>query len=92
MSTRISVKSAAPITPTSNSVRRRPGVVPAALAASAVSAMMPPSPLLSARKMSNTYLRVATSMRPQNTTDTAPMRCCASSGMPVAGPKISLMV
>ena len=53
---------------------------------------MPPSPRLSARRISSTYFSVTTSIRPQKITDTAPIRCAASSGMPVAGLKTSFMV
>jgi hypothetical protein len=54
--------------------------------------MMPPSPRLSARRISSTYFSVTTSIRPQKMTDTAPIRCVASRGMPVAGLKTSFMV
>ena len=49
------------------------------------SAMMPPSPRLSARRISTTYFSVTTNISPQKMTDTAPMRLAASSGTPVRG-------
>ena len=39
------------------------------------SAMMPPSPLLSARRISSTYLSVTTNISPQKIVDTAPTMC-----------------
>ena len=60
--------------------------------ASASIAIRPPSPLLSARRISTTYFSVTTSIRPQKIVETAPMRCAASNGMPVVGLKISFIV
>ena len=53
-------------------LRSRRRVLPAASAASAVSAMMPPSPSLSARITMSTYLIDTISVRVQNTIDAAP--------------------
>ena len=53
---------------------------------------MPPSPRLSARRMRTTYLSVTTIISPQKIVETAPIRCGASSGTPVAGLKTSLIV
>ena len=58
------------------------GVRPAERTASAVSAMMPPSPLLSARRISSTYFSVTTNISAQKIVDTAPTMCGASSGKP----------
>jgi hypothetical protein len=42
--------------------------------------------------MRTTYLSVTTIISPQKIVETAPIRCGASSGTPVAGLKISLIV
>jgi hypothetical protein len=72
-------------------VRRR-GVRPAACAASAVKAMIPPSPRLSARRISTTYLRVTTTIKAQKMVDTAPMTLWAPSVTELAGLKTSFIV
>ena len=54
--------------------------------------MMPPSPRLSARRISTTYLSVTTSISAQKITDTAPTDVRASSGTPARGPKTSFIV
>jgi hypothetical protein len=53
---------------------------------------MPPSPRLSARSTSTTYLRVTTNIRAQNRVDTAPVTASAVSGTPLAGENTSAMV
>ena len=68
------------------------GVRPAERTASAVRAMMPPSPLLSARRISSTYFSVTTNISAQKIVDTAPTMCGASSGTLTPGPKISFIV
>ena len=54
--------------------------------------MMPPSPRLSARRISATYFSVTTSISPQKITDTAPITCGALSATPVAGLNTSFIV
>ena len=75
-----------------SSAARRRGPPPAERTASAVSAMMPPSPLLSARRISSTYFSVTTSISIQKIVETAPTRCGPSSGTPTPGLKISFIV
>ena len=53
--------------------------------------MMPPSPRLSARRISITYLSVTTNIRPQNIVDTAPIRVRVERHAG-AGAKISFIV
>ena len=87
-------KSVAPNMPMVRISARRRGVRPAALAARAVSAIAPPSPLLSARRIRITYLSVTTSIRPQKIVEIAPIRWWVSSGTPTpeTGTKISCKV
>jgi hypothetical protein len=47
---------------------------------SAIKAMMPPSPLLSARMMKITYLMDTTKMSDQNTSDSTPSMCAGVTG------------
>ena len=63
-------------------------VLPVAWAASAVSAMMPPSPRLSARRISSTYFSVTTIISAQKIVDAAPSRLAWVSGTSPAGPKM----
>ena len=65
---------------------------PAAFAASAVSAMIPPSPRLLARRMRTTYLSVTTTISAQKIVDTAPITLTASSGTSFAGLNTSFIV
>src|SRR5688572_17120586 len=59
-------------------------------AASAMSAMIPPSPRLSARMMSTTYLSDTTIISAQNMVDRPPRMFGAVSAMPWTGAKVSL--
>ncbi len=65
----------------------RRALPPAACEASAVSAMMPPSPRLSARRINSTYLSVTTIISAQKIVEAAPIRCASFSGTPPSGPK-----
>jgi hypothetical protein len=58
--------------------------------ARASNAMMPPSPLLSARMMRITYLSVTTSISAQKIADTPPRMFSTVSGIPWAGWNVSL--
>ena len=58
--------------------------------ASASSAMIPPSPRLSARMMSITYLSETTIISAQKMVDRPPSTFSAVSAMPCPGPKVSL--
>ena len=58
--------------------------------ASASSAMTPPSPRLSARMISTTYLSDTTIMSAQKIPEMPPMMVSVLSGMPCAGLKVSL--
>ena len=60
--------------------------------ASAVSAMMPPSPSLSARMITMTYFNVTTSSSDQKPSDSSPRTVSASGVRPKCGWNISLMV
>lgn len=53
--------------------------------------MMPPSPLLSARMMSATYLSDTTSMMDHKMVESPPGMLSAFSGMPWPGAKVSLI-
>ena len=68
------------------------GVEPAALAASAVKAMMPPSPRLFARRINTTYFSVTTTINAHRMVDTAPMMFAADRSNPCNGLKTSFMV
>jgi hypothetical protein len=57
--------------------------------ASAISAMIPPSPRLSARMMRTTYLSDTTIISAQNTVDRPPRMLAALSAMPWSGEKVS---
>jgi hypothetical protein len=73
----------------------RLGVRPAAFAASAVSAVsakIPPSPRLSARRIRTTYLSVTTTIRAQKMVETAPTTFTASRATELSGLKTSLIV
>ena len=59
--------------------------------ASASSAMMPPSPLLCARRTSVTYLSVTTIISAQKIADSPPSTFATLSGIPWAGLKVSLI-
>jgi len=52
--------------------------------------MMPPSPRLSARMMSITYLSETTIISAQKIVDNPPRTLSAVSAMPCPGPKVSL--
>jgi hypothetical protein len=58
---------------------------PTADDANAVSAMMPPSPRLSARRIRTTYFSATTSIRVQTITEMTPMMFAAVSPMPWTG-------
>src|SRR5262249_35515350 len=58
--------------------------------ASAISAMIPPSPRLSARMISTTYLSDTTTISAQNTVDRPPRMFACVSGMPCCGENVSL--
>jgi len=58
--------------------------------ASAISAMIPPSPLLSARMMRITYLSETTIISDQKIVDRPPSTLAVPSGMPWSGLKVSL--
>ena len=58
--------------------------------ASAISAMMPPSPRLSARMISTTYLSETITISAQKIVDRPPSTFSGVSGMPWAGLKVSL--
>ena len=53
---------------------------------------MPPSPLLSARRIKTTYLSVTTTISAQKIVETAPMMFTASRGMALSGPNTSFIV
>src|SRR5688572_2537130 len=57
--------------------------------ASAMSAMMPPSPRLSARMISTTYLRETTIMSAQNIVDRPPRMLASLRAMPCCGENVS---
>jgi len=64
------------MTPMSGSVMRRRGVVPAGCGRQGGGRHDAALPVVvRTRYRVDAYLRVTTSMRPENTTDTAPMRC-----------------
>ena len=65
-------KMAVPNRPTSISVRRSGGLSFTALVASASMAMRPPSPLLSARRISSTYFSETTTVSVQNSKESTP--------------------
>jgi hypothetical protein len=58
--------------------------------ASAISAMIPPSPSLSARMMRITYLSETTTINAQKMAEMPPTMFSISSGMPCAGLNVSL--
>ena len=60
-----------------------------ALVASAISAMMPPSPRLSARMMSTTYFSDTTTISDQNISDRPARMFSCVSAMPCSGEKVS---
>ena len=60
--------------------RRPRGPLPPTRTSSAISAMIPPSPSLSARMMSRTYLKVTITMIVQKTSDTTPNTATRSTG------------
>src|SRR5512138_1445116 len=60
-----------------------------AFCASAISAMMPPSPRLSARMMSSTYFRVTTTISAQKMVDRPPRMFSGVSAMPCVGENVS---
>ena len=60
-----------------------------ALVASAISAMMPPSPRLSARMMSSTYLSDTTAISDQNMSDSPARMLSCVSAMPCSAEKVS---
>ena len=65
-------KIAVPKMPTINSQRRSSGLWRTAVEASASIAIRPPSPLLSARRISTTYLTETITVSVQNTSDRMP--------------------
>ena len=65
-------KIAVPKSPTSISPRRSVGFSRTAVVASASIAIRPPSPLLSARRISSTYLKETTMVMVQNSSDSTP--------------------
>ena len=71
--------SAAPNRPSSISTRARAGSF-APRSTSAISAMMPPSPLLPARMMNVTYLIDTTIISAQNTSERIPRTLCSETG------------
>ncbi len=73
-------KMAVPKTPTSSSVWRSFGRSRTAVDASASMAMRPPSPLLSARRMSTTYLMLTTTVSVQKIIDSTPWMFSGESG------------
>ena len=64
-------------------IHQRARTLPRALRwASAINAMMPPSPLLSARMMNTTYLSDTTMTSDQNISDNTPSTLFELGGMP----------
>jgi hypothetical protein len=82
----------APNTPSVSKASRSFGLCATACAANAVRASAPPSPRLSARRISTTYFSVTTSISAQKINEIAPMTLSGVGAMPVAGEKISLTV
>src|SRR3989344_2150829 len=78
------------MTPSVRMTAREREVLPTAEDASASSAMMPPSPLLSARMMSSTYLSETTIINDQKMVDRPPRILAAFRGIPWPGAKVSL--
>ena len=81
--------SEAPARPRSTTTLRSRGRFFSALAASASSAMVPPSPRLSARITSTTYLSDTTITSDQKMVDRPPKMLAGLSGMPCTGEKVS---
>jgi len=76
--------------PINMSGRRQCGWSFTAVIASAISAMMPPSPRLSARMMSTTYFSDTTIISAQKIVDSPPRMLSGVSGMPWSGENVSL--
>ncbi len=73
-------------------IHQRPRMPPRTLrCASAVSAMMPPSPLLSARMMKPAYFTDTTRISDQNTSERMPSTLSVEATMP-CGPNVSFIV
>ncbi len=72
--------------------RRARRLSPTAFIASAIIAMMPPSPRLSARMMNTTYLSDTTRISDQNTSDSTPNTLVSFSAMACGPWKASRMV
>jgi hypothetical protein len=83
-------KSDAPNTPSSRIGARQFSLPFTEESASASSAMIPPSPLLSARMISVTYFNVTTIISAQKIAESPPRMFSGSSGMPWLGEKVSL--
>ena len=75
--------------PAANTAARSRGRASSGAAASASSAMMPPSPRLSARSTSVTYFRLTTSISAQKIADNPPRMFSGVSGSPFCGLKVS---
>ena len=82
-------KSDAPKSPTVRMKKRHSGCLRTAALASAISAMVPPSPRLSARMTSTTYLSETTIISTQRIADSPPSTLSTLSGMPWPGAKVS---
>jgi hypothetical protein len=72
--------------------QRRRGSADVTRWVSAMSAMMPPSPLLSARMINTTYLTDTTITSAQKISDSTPSTLAAVTGIPCVPWKASLMV
>ena len=84
--------SAAPSRAISMMRRRTPGDLPLTRWARVINAMMPPSPLLSARMTRLTYLTATTMISDQVTSDSTPSTVLACGRRPCTGRKVSCMV